>query len=43
VIEKSYLRETNLDEDFIEVKDFFYNLSKGIDVSALMEDKELRT
>jgi hypothetical protein len=36
------LKETLLKEDFMDVKDFFYNIGKSICIPTVMESKELR-
>jgi hypothetical protein len=36
------LKETQLKEDFMEVKDFFYNIGKSICMDTVMDSKEYR-
>lgn len=39
---KSFLKESLLNDDFMEVKDFFYNVGKSLDIGTVMESKILR-
>jgi len=39
LVRKSYLRDTKLEEDFMDVKDFFYNVGKSLCMATVMEDK----
>ncbi|TNV87999.1 hypothetical protein FGO68_gene14880 [Halteria grandinella] len=38
----AYLSETKLEEDFMDVKDFFYNIAKSMCMQTVFEDKKLR-
>ena len=42
LVNQSFLRETTLSEDFIEIKDFFYNLAKGLCMDTIMANKSLK-
>ena len=37
-----HLRETNLREDFMDVKDFFYNVGKSLCIATILESKDFR-
>lgn len=39
----AYLSETKLEEDFMDVKDFFYNLAKSLCMQTVFQDKKLRS
>ena len=38
----AYLSETKLEEDFMDVKDFFYNIAKSLCMQTVFENKKLR-
>ena len=37
-----HARETNLHEDFMDVKDFFYNVGKSLCIATILESKDFR-
>ena len=39
---QAFVRETNLREDFMDVKDFFYNFGKSLDIFTILENKDYR-
>ena len=42
LVSKTFLKETRLTEDFMDVKDFFYNIGKSFCVSTVMDSKDYR-
>lgn len=39
----SYLKETKLSDDYMEMKDFFYNLTKSICIESILSSNSLKT
>jgi hypothetical protein len=42
LVKQAYFKETCLKEDFMDVKDFFYNITKSLCIHTVFDTKTLR-